>query len=299
MINSQQKAVLDAMGVPVWVRRDSDAAEAVSVAQASSAAPARPPMAVAEAPAPSRESTATAADRTASYAASEQVRQMLAPGSNRKAPARPDHKSANRSVADMAVADMAVAAAATEVALMDWSTLETAVGSCQLCGLHETRNRVVFGTGNREARWLFIGEAPGAEEDRQGAPFVGRAGQLLGAMIAALGMKREQVFIANVLKCRPPGNRDPYMDEVVACEPYLKRQISLIQPGVIVALGRHAAHSLLRTDLSMAKLRGQSLDYQGTPLVATYHPAYLLRNPADKRKVWADLCRARGLLKTP
>jgi DNA polymerase len=177
-----------------------------------------------------------------------------------------------------------------------WSSLQAEVRVCKKCGLHATRTQTVFGVGNPRAQWMFIGEAPGADEDRQGEPFVGRAGQLLNAMLFAIGLKREEVFICNVLKCRPPGNRDPQPPEVEQCEPYLIRQIELIRPRLIVALGRHAAHSLLKTDLPLARLRGQTLSYQGTPLVVTYHPAYLLRTPGDKRKAWDDLCRARGLL---
>jgi DNA polymerase len=143
---------------------------------------------------------------------------------------------------------------------------------------------------------MFIGEAPGADEDRQGEPFVGRAGQLLNAMIEAIGLKREEVYIANILKCRPPGNRDPQPNEVESCEPYLMRQIELIHPRLIVALGRHAAHSLLKTEAPLARLRGQRLAYRGTPLVVTFHPAYLLRNPIDKRRAWDDLCLARKIV---
>ena len=179
---------------------------------------------------------------------------------------------------------------------MDWSALEAAVRDCTRCRLHATRTQAVFGVGNRSAQWLFVGEAPGADEDRQGEPFVGRAGQLLNAMLFALGLTREQVYIANVLKSRPPNNRDSQDDEVAACEPYLMRQIELIGPRLIVALGRHAAHSLLKTDLALAKLRGRRLQYHGIPLIVTYHPAYLLRNPIDKRKAWEDLCLARGLV---
>ncbi len=179
----------------------------------------------------------------------------------------------------------------------DWTALEDAVRGCLRCDLHKTRTQTVFGVGNRAASWMFVGEAPGADEDAQGEPFVGRAGQLLNAMIAALGMKREEVYIANVLKCRPPGNRDPQPAEVAQCEPYLIRQIELIRPKIIVALGRHAAHSLLKTDLALARLRGQRLSYQDIPLVVTYHPAYLLRTPSDKRKAWDDLRRARALMR--
>lgn len=178
----------------------------------------------------------------------------------------------------------------------EWTALEEAVRSCTKCALHGTRTQTVFGVGNRRAQWMFVGEAPGAEEDRQGEPFVGAAGKLLNAMLAALGLTREQVYIANVLKCRPPNNRDPQANEVEQCEPHLIRQIELIQPKLIVALGRHAAHSLLKTDQALARLRGQSLRYQNIPLVVTYHPAYLLRTPSDKRKAWEDLRRARSII---
>ena len=186
--------------------------------------------------------------------------------------------------------------AAAEPGAMDWRALEDAVRGCVRCGLHATRTQTVFGVGNRAARWLFVGEAPGADEDRQGEPFVGRAGQLLNAMIEALGLQRAEVYIANVLKCRPPGNRDPQPQEVECCEPYLVRQIEMIRPRLIVALGRHAAHSLLKTDAPLARLRAQRLAYRGTPLVVTFHPAYLLRNPADKRRAWEDLCLARRIV---
>ncbi len=184
----------------------------------------------------------------------------------------------------------------TDISQMDWHLLQEAVRSCTKCILYKTRTQAVFGVGNQEADWLFIGEAPGAEEDRRGEPFVGRAGQLLNAMLFAVGLKREDVYIANVLKSRPPNNRDPQPEEVEACEPYLLRQIELIKPRIIVALGRHAAHSLLKTDLPLGKLRGRRLSYHNTPLVATYHPAYLLRNPVDKSKAWQDLCLARSIV---
>jgi DNA polymerase len=200
--------------------------------------------------------------------------------------------------AEMAIAVAPTAAGVVDTAALDWPTLEAAVRRCTKCGLHKTRTQTVFGVGNRQAQWMFIGEAPGADEDAQGEPFVGRAGQLLNAMLFALGLKREQVYIANVLKCRPPGNRDPQLDEVAHCEPYLIRQIELIQPRLIVALGRHAAHSLLKTEVPLARLRGQRLNYHGTPLIVTYHPAYLLRSPADKRKAWDDLCLAKAVVES-
>ncbi len=195
-----------------------------------------------------------------------------------------------------AKSDMAQLAPASTVHALGWSELESAVSACTRCSLHVTRKQTVFGVGNHHARWMFIGEAPGADEDRQGEPFVGRAGQLLNAMLFAIGLKRGEVYIANVLKCRPPGNRDPQPEEVEQCEPYLIRQIELIQPRLIVALGRHAAHSLLKTEAPLGKLRGQRLSYHDIPLIVTYHPAYLLRNPADKRKVWDDLCLARSVV---
>lgn len=190
----------------------------------------------------------------------------------------------------------AVIPASAPAAGGDWAMLESAVKDCQKCVLHATRTQTVFGVGSHSAQWMFVGEAPGADEDAQGEPFVGRAGQLLNSMLFALGLKREEVYICNVLKCRPPGNRDPQPGEVEQCEPYLIRQIELIRPRLIVALGRHAAHSLLKTDLPLARLRGQTLSYQGIPLVVTYHPAYLLRTLTDKRKAWEDLCRARQLV---
>lgn len=185
----------------------------------------------------------------------------------------------------------------TAVQDMDWVGLAQAVAVCTRCALHRTRTQTVFGTGSRNAQWLFVGEAPGAEEDRQGEPFVGPAGQLLNAMLFALGLKRDEVYIANVLKCRPPNNRDPQPQEAACCEPFLLRQIQLLQPRVIVALGRHAAHSLLRSELPLGKLRTSQHTYHNIPLVVTYHPAYLLRTPGDKRKTWEDLCRARAIVR--
>ncbi|WP_018878532.1 MULTISPECIES: uracil-DNA glycosylase family protein [unclassified Thioalkalivibrio] len=184
------------------------------------------------------------------------------------------------------------------VATLDLEALQTRVRDCQACAeLARERTQTVFGVGDPRARWLFIGEAPGAEEDRRGEPFVGRAGQLLDNMLRALGLERgHDVFIANVLKCRPPGNRDPKPEESAACRAYLDRQIALIQPQVIVALGRIAAQSLLASEEPLGRLRGAQHRYQGVPLVVTYHPAYLLRKPGDKGKAWQDLQRARAFL---
>jgi len=172
-----------------------------------------------------------------------------------------------------------------------WETLRSQVSGCTRCELSQTRTQTVFGVGNRRAELLVIGEAPGAEEDRQGEPFVGRAGQLLNSMLRAIGHSRETLYIANVLKCRPPGNRDPRPDEVASCLPYLSQQIDMIQPRLLVAVGRIAAQNLLATDTPLARLRGQVHRFgaRATPLIVTYHPAYLLRSPTEKRKSWVDL----------
>ena len=172
-----------------------------------------------------------------------------------------------------------------------WEPLAAEVSTCTLCGLHAGRTQTVFGVGNRHAELLVVGEAPGAEEDRQGEPFVGRAGQLLNSMLRAMRAPRQTVYIANVLKCRPPGNRDPAPDEVRSCLPYLQRQIDLISPRLMLAVGRIAAQSLLATDTPIGKLRGSVHRFgtRATPLIVTYHPAYLLRSPSEKRKAWADL----------
>ena len=177
-----------------------------------------------------------------------------------------------------------------------WHQLEQAVSSCMKCELHQTRTQTVFGVGNRNARLLIIGEAPGKDEDLQGEPFVGRAGQLLNAMLAAIGLQREQIYIANVLKCRPPNNRDPRPEEAQACSPWLEQQIALIQPELILVLGRIAAHHLLDTDRSLASLRGRAHQHAGIPLIVSYHPAYLLRQPVEKRKSWQDLKYVKSLL---
>jgi len=177
---------------------------------------------------------------------------------------------------------------------MDWDELKQAIHTCVACDLHKTRTQAVVGVGDEKAEWLIIGEAPGADEDAQGEPFVGQAGKLLDAMLAAIGLRRgENVYIANVLKSRPPGNRNPAPEEVAACMPYLERQIQLIQPKLILALGRFAVQSLLNTEEAISRLRGRVHQYQGVPLIVTYHPAYLLRNLPDKAKTWEDLCLAR------
>lgn len=195
---------------------------------------------------------------------------------------------------------------------MDWRALQEAVAVCQACELCQQRQQTVFGVGDVQARWMVVGEAPGEQEDQQGEPFVGSSGQLLDNMLKAVGLARHaaeapggRVYIANVLKCRPPGNRNPHPDEVARCEPYLRRQVALLRPRIIVAMGRFAVQSLLRDSVAeiesvpLGRLRGQVYAYEGVPVVVTYHPAYLLRSPLEKRKAWADLCLALSVTNRP
>ena len=182
-----------------------------------------------------------------------------------------------------------------DVAPADWDTLRARVAGCERCALHKTRTQTVFGVGSTDADWMIIGEAPGAEEDRRGEPFVGRAGKLLDEILRAVGLDRDTVFIANILKCRPPNNRDPSADEAAECREHLERQIELVSPKLLLAVGRIAAQQLLQSDAPVGRMRGSVHHFArfDIPLVVTYHPAYLLRSPVQKRKVWQDLCLAR------
>jgi uracil-DNA glycosylase family 4 len=177
-----------------------------------------------------------------------------------------------------------------------WKTLQQTVTACTLCELHQSRTQTVFGVGDQQADLLVIGEAPGRDEDEQGEPFVGRAGQLLTAMLLAIGLQRDDVYIANILKCRPPNNRDPEATEIDSCSGYLRQQIELIQPRAIFAVGRIAAQALLHSTATIGSMRGKQHSYEGVPLIASYHPAYLLRKPSEKRKSWQDLLLLKGLL---
>jgi len=170
-----------------------------------------------------------------------------------------------------------------------WDILQAEVANCTKCALCATRTQTVFGSGNKQADWMLVGEAPGQHEDEQGLPFVGNAGLLLTEMLRAIGLTREEVFITNILKCRPPSNRDPHADEVESCNDYLQRQLKLIQPKIILAIGRIAAQTLLKTDAPLARLRGKVHTFNNTPVVVVYHPAYLLRSLSEKRKAWLDL----------
>src|SRR5271154_5712159 len=222
------------------------------------------------------------------------ARANSAPADTLREPVAPLARAPRDTPRDTAQETAHVTAAARESGV-DWQQLRARVAACTRCALSTTRTQTVFGVGSQTAEWLIVGEAPGAEEDRQGEPFVGRAGQLLNSMLRAIGLAREQVYIANVLKCRPPGNRDPAASEAAECLPYLEQQIALLKPKIMLAVGRISAQNLLRTDVTLGRLRQQVHHFGASkvPLIATYHPAYLLRTPADKRKAWEDLKFAR------
>lgn len=208
-------------------------------------------------------------------------------------PAQPEIETGNSPLPSGPVRD----AAQRQVSQMNWDQLKAAVAQCVACPLSQTRTQTVFGVGDENADWLFIGEGPGAREDEIGEPFVGQAGKLLDQMLAAIQLKRgEGVYIANIVKCRPPNNRNPTSDEARQCAPFLTRQIALIKPKLIVALGKVAAQNLLNRDDSISSLRGKVHSYSGIPLIVTYHPAYLLRSLPDKAKAWKDLCFARSII---
>jgi DNA polymerase len=260
---SRQRAYLEAMGVDLYVRRDGGT-ETHMTAPPGAAAMSDP--ATVAAPLPATEMTAAPTSSTLPS---------------------PTAAPAASTAADSTAADSTDGP--------DLDGLRAQVAGCTRCPLHGSRTQTVFGVGNPRARILVVGEAPGAEEDRQGEPFVGRAGQLLNSMLRAIGLPREEVYIANILKCRPPENRVPQPEEMLACSPYLERQIALIRPTLLLAVGRIAAQALLQTTTPIGSLRGQRHRYgaAGIPLVVTYHPAYLLRSPREKRKAWHDLCLVR------
>ena len=273
--SDRQQAMLREMGVTLWLPPQTDAMPLPEAAmpepvpsEVTVPVPAQAPVA-SPAPAPVRMSRPVAAPAEAN-----------SPSAPRPLAARP-----------------------SGVAAMDWPALREAVAGCEACGLCRSRRNTVFGVGHAQAQWMIIGEAPGEQEDRQGEPFVGKAGQLLDNMLRAVGLTRaeagpeQQVYIANVLKCRPPMNRNPEPQEVAQCEPFLKRQVELVAPKLILAMGRFAVQSILQTGEPIGRLRGRVHAYQGVPVVVTYHPAYLLRNPADKARSWDDLCLAREVLR--
>jgi DNA polymerase len=225
--------------------------------------------------------------------------QTTSPGPASEAEPEPGPVRAPPPAAAAHVAGETFAASPRVRLALDWETLATEVAGCRACGLCQTRTQTVFGVGNRQADLMLIGEAPGVDEDRAGEPFVGRGGQLLNLMLAAIGLTREQVYIANILKCHPPGNRDPSPEEALRCEPFLQRQIELVRPKLLLAVGRVAAQSLLRSGTAVGLLRGQwfSFGADEIPLAVTYHPAYLLRSPDQKGLVWQDLQRVARRLR--
>ena len=265
VLDPRQRAMLSEMGIEVWLAEPSAAPATADAGPVAGVAPA-PPMAVSPASAtrPARQPPVPAAQSTRSES----------PGAAVPLRPRPDGIEA-----------------------MDWAALQAGVSTCQACQLCQGRKNTVFGTGDLQADWLIVGEAPGEEEDRQGEPFVGASGLLLDNMLRALQLDRAKgVYITNVLKCRPPANRNPQAAEVAECAPWLQRQIELLRPRIILALGRFAVQSLLQTDEPIGKLRGQRHSYHGVPVIVSYHPDYLLRNLPEKARAWADLCLARQVL---
>ncbi|MEN8170236.1 MAG: uracil-DNA glycosylase [Pseudomonadota bacterium] len=299
-MNSQQRFYLDAMGIQVWERRETSPptpeGQAVSPSSVPEQQEAAAPVVEMKCVPPSPQAAVTAPQFEAEAGQSQADDGIPAYLDEAPAPELPMPEMEDGS--DFAETDALSGAVQNDVAGLDWGALQRCVSDCVACPeLVANRSQTVFGVGNPQADWMLIGEAPGVDEDRQGEPFVGKAGQLLNAMLQALGLKRQQVYITNVLKCRPPNNRDPQPDEAAACEAYLRRQIALVQPKVILVVGRIAAQNLLKVDTPIGKLRGSVHQYEGNiPVVATYHPAYLLRSPSEKRKSWADLCLARNVL---
>ncbi len=296
--NERQRRMLAAMGLRMFAPAASPAAPAAA------ASPADAGTAVAERP------VEAPAARVSAPVAVQAPAPAVAPPRAPVTPARaPAPASAAPAVA--AVADAAFAERAAHIATLGWGPLQDAVAACTACGLCESRRQTVFGVGHAQADWMIVGEAPGEQEDLQGEPFVGPAGQLLDQMLRAVGQSRlaasgegreddqagdpaRRVYIANTLKCRPPRNRNPEPDELARCEPFLKRQLELVKPKLILVMGRFAVKQLLKSDDAIGKLRGRVHRYEGVPVIVTYHPAYLLRNMPDKAKAWEDLCLAKA-----
>ncbi len=295
-LDERRRAMLLEMNVRVWGPQRADAPAVAGQDAAGQAA---------------RQASDQAADQAAHQAAHQAAQALSRAAANAAVPSRQDRAEpafaaappahpAPASPADAAAPGMALRPSGVDA--MDWQALESAVAGCQACKLCSSRRNTVFGVGARQADWLIVGEAPGEEEDRAGEPFVGQSGKLLDNMLAAVGLSRRGeagggVYIANVLKCRPPGNRNPQPEEVAQCEPYLRRQVELLQPRIILALGRFAVQSLLQSTEPIGKLRGQVHTYHGVPVIVSYHPAYLLRSLPEKAKAWADLCLAMDVMK--
>jgi len=291
-VSTRREAVLREMGLaPLWRLRsaaDDAVVAGVEAAEPSPLEEARPVGVSVTATGPSRAGSAGAGAMSTSARPSP-VRQYL--------PQAPSVSAAEPAPDSGPLVDPA---RRERIAGLDWEQLEADIRECRACRLCEKRKQAVPGVGDRQAQWMLVGEGPGAEEDQRGEPFVGAAGKLLEAMLAAIGLKRgDGVYIANTVKCRPPMNRTPQADEIATCFPYLQRQIELVRPRILIALGRPAAQALLDTEVSIGASRGRVFQYRGTPVVVTYHPAYLLRNQTDKAKAWEDLCFARKVASTP
>lgn len=288
---AQRRAYLQAMGVQPWVRRELDAS--VTEAEVAPVAASAPPAVEKIVEVVAKE-TAVPASVEANIAQSPSVASPDVGSAVSTDQAAPSETGPRLSPAVSLTTPSSEPT--TAISTLDWDALQTSVAQCTACELHATRNQTVFGSGNRNADWMIIGEAPGEEEDRQGEPFIGRAGQLLNNMLRATGLSREQVYIANVIKCHPPGDRNPHVDEISQCFGYLQRQIELVQPKLILVVGRVAAHALLKVNAPLGDLRGQVHRFADVPLVVTYHPAYLLRKPSEKAKSWSDLRLARRVV---
>ncbi|MEJ1353522.1 MAG: uracil-DNA glycosylase [Candidatus Sedimenticola sp. (ex Thyasira tokunagai)] len=298
MDEQQRRYYLDAMGIENWLPRDMSVSDEV-IAPAEVVPPEEGAEAVVSAPAMnlnSSHSPGSTGEQHSEVSPAMTGDADIPPWLN-EAPPPLDEYSPTIDYADYAEEASAKTDERSLIAGLDWRGLEVKVAECQSCELSGTRSNTVFGVGDREADLMIIGEAPGAEEDRRGEPFVGRAGQLLNTMLQAIGLGRERVFIANILKCRPPDNRDPRAEEALKCEPFLMRQVALVKPKVILAVGRVAAQNLLKSSEAVGRMRGRDYNYNGTPVVVSYHPAYLLRSPEQKAKSWQDLQRAVTLLK--
>ena len=300
--SERQRRMLAAMGVRLWSPAAAPTAPAAPVGAPTESATA---AAVAERPAEAPVARAPAPE-VARAPAPVPAPPVRPPAPVRATPAAPAPAAPLETVTDLVLAERAA-----HIATLGWGPLQDAVASCTACGLCESRRQTVFGVGHAQADWMIVGEAPGEQEDQQGEPFVGPAGQLLDQMLRAVGQSRRaasgegreddqagdparRVFIANTLKCRPPRNRNPEPDEMARCEPFLKRQVALVQPRLILLMGRFAVKQLLKSDDAIGKLRGRVHRYEGIPVIVTYHPAYLLRNLPEKAKAWEDLCLAQA-----
>jgi DNA polymerase len=294
--SERQRRMLSAMGVRLW-----SPAAAAAPAVAETASETAVAERVVDAPA-----TPPAAQERPSAPAPVPAAPPVRPPARATPPATAPIAAALEHIADPALAERTA-----HIATLAWGPLQDAVAACTACGLCESRKQTVFGTGHARADWMIVGEAPGEQEDLQGEPFVGPAGQLLDQMLRAIGQSRRadtgegrendqagdpsrRVYIANTLKCRPPRNRNPEPDELARCEPFLKRQLALVQPKLILVMGRFAVRQLLKSDEAIGRLRGRVHRYEGIPVIVTYHPAYLLRNMPDKAKAWEDLCLAKA-----